>query len=442
MSNPVSRLAARSLALCGLLLLLTPQMFTRTAWADAANEPVHLGTAANFAILSEAGITTTGVTAIVGHVGVSPIASTAMTGFGLTMDSSGEFSRSPVVTGNVYAADYAAPTPTLLGTAISNMETAYTDAEGRTNPIATELGAGNIGGMTLPPGLYKWSSDVMIPSEVILSGPSTGVWIFQIAGTLNISSGVQIQLSGGAHPGNIFWQVAGQTTLETSSVFQGNILGKTAIVIKDGAALNGRALAQTAVTLDGNAITRPLPPTTPTNLAVTAATPSDTRLTWTDTSIDEEGFQVMRWDAVSAVYTPVAFMGADATTYLDSGHVPGRRYVYYVQAFNSTGISRGSNKAWIAAPAAPTGLAVTVLSPTLNLLSWVDNSDNELYFGVMRWDPVTAVYTPVGGVGANTRTFTNGGLVPGRRYIYYVQAHNFIASSSGSNKVSVVLPAS
>ena len=189
--------------------------------------------------------------------GVSPIASTAITGFGLILHSSGRFSTSSHVTGKVYAANYAAPTPSMLTTAVGDMQTAYTDAAGRKNPRATNLGGGNIGGRVLSPGLYKWSTGVIIPADVTLSGGGNAVWIFQIAGTLNISSGKKVILSGGALPKNIFWQVAGKTTLGTTAVFNGNILCKTAIVLKTGAKLRGRALAQTAVTLDANVIKRP-----------------------------------------------------------------------------------------------------------------------------------------------------------------------------------------
>ena len=159
----------------------------------------------------------------------------------------------------VYAADYAVPTPANMTTAISDMEIAYTNAAGRTLPTATELGAGNIGGMTLAPGLYKWGTGVTIPTDVTLSGGANDVWIFQIAETLDISSATSVILSGGAQAKNIFWQVAGEVTLGTTSVFNGNILCQTAIVLNTGATLNGRALAQTAVTLNANAIVKPTP---------------------------------------------------------------------------------------------------------------------------------------------------------------------------------------
>lgn len=215
---------------------------------------VNLRSASNYVILSKSGISTTGTTAITGNMGVSPIAATAITGFGLVMDASNRFSMSSRVTGRVYAANYAPPTPTVLTTAISDMQTAYTDAAGRTLPDFTELGAGNIGGMTLAPGLYKWSSAVTIPTDVTLSGTGRDIWIFQIAQTLDISSGKKVILRNGAVAKNVFWQVAGQTTLGTTSTFNGIILGHTAVVMQTGARLNGRALAQTAVTLDANIV--------------------------------------------------------------------------------------------------------------------------------------------------------------------------------------------
>ena len=192
-----------------LVLTLVP---TGEVLGSAPRAPVDLGSAGNFVILAKAGISTTGTTSIVGNIGVSPVAATYITGFGLTMDSSTQFSTSSLVTGKVYAADYASPTPTVMTTAISNMQTAYTDAAGRTLPDSTELGAGNIGGMTLAPGLYKWSSGLLIPTDVTLSGSSNSIWIFQIAQNLDVSDGVHVLLSGGAQANNIFWQVAGQTT--------------------------------------------------------------------------------------------------------------------------------------------------------------------------------------------------------------------------------------
>ena len=228
---------------------------TGTSAAFAAGPAaVNLGTAGSYAILSKAGISTTGTTKITGNIGVSPIAASAITGFGLVLAGSGDFSRSSLVTGKVYAANYAAPTPSKLTTAVGDMQTAYVNAAARPAGV-TELGSGNIGGLTLVAGVYKWSTGVRIPTNVTLSGGKSDVWIFQIAGTLNISSAKKVILAGGALAQNIFWQVAGATTLGTYSTFNGNILDKTNIALQTGAVLNGSALAQTAVTLDANAVT-------------------------------------------------------------------------------------------------------------------------------------------------------------------------------------------
>lgn len=218
---------------------------------------VNLLSANNFTILAKSGISTTGTTLITGDIGVSPVAATFITGFGLSLSAESPYSTSPVVTGKIYAPGYANPTPVMMTTAIGDMETAYTEGAGRTNPTATELGAGNIGGLTLAPGLYKWGTSVIIPTDVTLFGSANDVWIFQIAQNLAISSSVKVLLSGGAQASNVFWIVAGQTTLETNSVFNGNILDQTAIVLNTGASLHGRALAQTAVTLDANSVTAP-----------------------------------------------------------------------------------------------------------------------------------------------------------------------------------------
>jgi hypothetical protein len=226
-----------------------------SATAPAAQIPVNLGRAAGFTILAKSGISTTGATFILGDLGASPVSSTGITGFGLVMDPSNAFSTSSLVRGRIFAADYAARTRDLLTRTVHDMETAYTDAAGRTLPDFTELGAGNIGGMTLAPGLYKWGTGVSIPSNgVTLSGGSTDVWIFQIAQDLSVGNAAVVTLSGGAQASRVFWQVAGQATLGTTSAFKGVILCQTQIVLNTGAALMGRALAQTAVTLDANVV--------------------------------------------------------------------------------------------------------------------------------------------------------------------------------------------
>ena len=217
---------------------------------------LNLGTAGSYVILAKSGVSTTGVTAVVGDIGLSPAAASYVTGFALSSPAT-TFTTSAQVSGKVWAANYAVPTPANLTVAVLNMQTAYTDAAGRTSPTATELGAGNIQGMTLVPGLYKWGTGLSIPSAVTLAGAANDVWIFQIAQNLTVGNGAIVTLSGGAQAKNVFWQVAGQATLGTTSNFKGIILSKTLIAFNTGAMITGRALAQTAVTLNATAITNP-----------------------------------------------------------------------------------------------------------------------------------------------------------------------------------------
>lgn len=212
--------------------------------------PVPLGAASGYVILAKTGISSVPTSAITGNLGISPAAASAITGFSLTLGAGAAFATSAQVTGSIFAPDYAAPTPANLTAAISAMETAYTNAAGRTLPDHIELASGNIGGLTLPAGLYKWSSAVTIPSNVTLSGSSTDVWIFQIAGGVTQASGTRVSLSGGALASNVYWQVAGAVTIGTTARMEGQVLSQTGISLATGARATGRLLAQTAVTLN------------------------------------------------------------------------------------------------------------------------------------------------------------------------------------------------
>lgn len=213
-------------------------------------ETVNLGLAGEFVILSKTGITSVYKSSILGDIGTSPITGAAMT------LSCGE------VTGSVFSVDAAGPAckttnATRLGLAVLDMQTAYNDAAGRSNPDYLNLGAGTIGSITLLPGLYKWSSSVNIPTDITISGSSTDIFIFQVAGTLKMSSAVRVTLEGGVQAKNIFWVVADAVTFGTTSHFEGNILGQTGINMQTGATINGRMLAQTAVTLQMNTVVEP-----------------------------------------------------------------------------------------------------------------------------------------------------------------------------------------
>jgi hypothetical protein len=235
------------------LAVLFGIFMTGAASADAGvgPVPVSLGAADTFAILSQSGITDVYRSAIVGDVGTSPITGAAL------LLTCGE------VSGKIYTVDAAGPLPcavtdaTFLTLAVGDMGFAYDDAAGRLSPNFTELGAGEIGGLTLAPGLYKWGTGLLITTDVTLSGGPNDVWIFQVAGTLNQANSTRVTLAGGALAKNIFWQVAGAVTLGTNAHFEGVVLGKTMIAVNTGASVNGRLFAQTAVTLQMNAITEP-----------------------------------------------------------------------------------------------------------------------------------------------------------------------------------------
>jgi hypothetical protein len=226
-----------------------------TGGSTASLAVVGLGTSINYVILAKTAINNSPTSSVTGDLGLSPAATSYITGFALT-NATG-YATSSQVTGSIYAADMVSPTPINLTTAVSDMITAYNDAAGRPSPDFSELGTGNIGGKTLSSGLYKWTSTVTIPSDVTIKGSATDVWIFQISGNLNMSSSVNINLTGGALAKNIFWQVAGQATFGTTSHFEGVLLSMTGITFQTGASMNGRALAQTAVVLDGNVLVKP-----------------------------------------------------------------------------------------------------------------------------------------------------------------------------------------
>ncbi len=228
--------------------------------------PVALGgstdvaAAGSYVLLAKTGITNvTGSSITGGNLGLSPAAASFVTGFALIADSSNVFatSASVVAPGKIYASNYAAPTPTNLTTAVLAMQTAYTDAAGRTDPDFLNLGSGNLGGKTLTPGLYTWGTGVTIPTSLTIAGSATDTWIFQISNDLDQSAATQVILSGGAQAKNVVWQVAGKVTIHATAHMEGVILCKTGITLQTGASMHGRALAQTLVAIDDNAITAP-----------------------------------------------------------------------------------------------------------------------------------------------------------------------------------------
>jgi hypothetical protein len=232
-------------------------------------EAVDLGTAGNYAILTKAGITTTLVTDITGDIAVSPIGGTAMTGF-VTTTTGAAFEESPFVTGSMFASNYAVPTPSTLTVAVLNMQTAYTDAASRPNADGARinLGAGSLGGVLpggpdapLTTGVYTFGTDVLLKGDIHFQGGRDDVFIIQTSGSVVQSGGYKVILdttaAGTPQAENIFWQVAGLVKVEASAHMKGILLVATAVNFITSASLEGRVLAQTACTLQGNKITEP-----------------------------------------------------------------------------------------------------------------------------------------------------------------------------------------
>jgi len=236
--------------------LSEPKVWTfTTAAAGSGPAPVNLGTAANYVMLAKSAISTVPDSVITGDVGLSPAAESYMTGFSQT-DATG-YATSFQVAGFLYAADMAPPTSSNLTTAVEDMMTAYTDAAGRSTPDFLNQGAGEIGSLSLAPGLYKWTSSVTIGSDVTINGGSNDVWIFQVSGDLTLSSDFDVILSGGAQAKNIFWQVSGEVIMGTGSHFEGIVLCETNITMNTGSSINGKLLAQTQIAIDQSTVTNP-----------------------------------------------------------------------------------------------------------------------------------------------------------------------------------------
>jgi len=228
-----------------------------------AGTPVDLGSAENFVILSKTGITNTDAhtSVITGDIGSSPITAAAMDNVFCSEIYGTIYGADVHYTGNEDVICFAGTVPdnTLVANAILDMGIAYRDAAGRTTPDYTELYAGDISNRTLTPGLYKWSTGVLINTSVTLSGSASDIWIFQIAGDLTQAAATSVILIGGAQAKNIFWQVGGGTgvALDTTAHFEGVILAAKGITVNTGATVNGRLLAETVVTLDKNVVTQP-----------------------------------------------------------------------------------------------------------------------------------------------------------------------------------------
>ncbi len=215
--------------------------FTTSAPCPPPAGAIALGAACSFGMLGATpSITSAGPTNVTGDIGIWPAAS--IVGF-----------PPGTLTGVKHAADGVAQT------AQGDLTTAYNNAAAAAGGIVLPADAG---GLTLAPGVYKTTSaqpTLGITGNLTLSGPASGVWIFQVVSTLTTAAGnSQVILSGGATSHNVFWQIGSSATLGTNTIFAGTIMAHTSITATTGATLNGRALASTgAVTLDSNPINVP-----------------------------------------------------------------------------------------------------------------------------------------------------------------------------------------
>ncbi len=210
-----------------------------TGPAATVRDPINLASAASFAVLAHTQITNSGPTTICGDLGLSPG----------TLVSGG-----PVLS----CGGVSHVTDTAAAQAQADLTIAYNDAAGRTSPA---LVAGNLGGKTYYPGLYKSTSGLAISSGDLTldaQGNANGVFIFQIASTLIVSSARQVILAGGAKAANVYWQVGSYCSVDTTASMVGTIMAHNQITFNTGAVLAGRALSQIdQVTMLTNTITKP-----------------------------------------------------------------------------------------------------------------------------------------------------------------------------------------
>lgn len=244
------------------LVLAAGVMGSQSALA-AGPGPVNLGSTAHFTILSGAAITQPTAGGVIhGDVGASPISGSAI---GIPPSQ---------VIGTIYAVDDTgtqAPNvvvdPTLLSAAKGDLTIAFNDAAGRTPVPSGDFlnpNGGNIGGLNLVPGLYKFDTTALITgSDVTLTGGPNDVWIFQIGTDLQVGSDTAVILAGRAQARNIFWQVGTSATLDTGSSFKGTIMADQSITMNVASSIDGRTLASSggvAFSGDGGGLPEPAKP--------------------------------------------------------------------------------------------------------------------------------------------------------------------------------------
>jgi len=224
---------------------------TVTVVVSCANPAaVDLGTAGNYVILAETGISNVPSSDVTGDLANSGTA----TQIGISCAE---------VTGTIYKIDGTGDAcfiqaTSAINTAITDKGNAYTTANGQADCV-TELGAGTLSGLTLARGTYVWAGNVTIPTDLHLDavGDPNARWVFQIGGTLTMASNMSVILDNGASAQNITWTVADYTQLGTGSHLEGTVIGFSYIALMTGSSVNCRLLSHTQVVLDKNVVTQP-----------------------------------------------------------------------------------------------------------------------------------------------------------------------------------------
>ena len=220
---------------------------------------VTLGTASDYAILAQSGVTSTASgSAVTGDVGLNA-AEGGFTGFGQTVaPATPSFATSTLVNGKMFARSYADPTPANLATATTDASNAYADAAAKVTTFPVNPTAGTISAANNPvaPAVYNWTTAVSL-SDVTLNGGPNDVWVFQIGGALNQAAASTVTLTGGAQAKNVFWQVGSAVTLGAGAHLVGTVLSNAGITLGAGSVVDGRLLATTAVTIDTSTVTKP-----------------------------------------------------------------------------------------------------------------------------------------------------------------------------------------
>jgi cell division septation protein DedD len=262
------RLRRNATTALGLLVLASLLALTLARASGAAATAVPLGTAGSFAVLAGAGISDTGPTTVNGDVGTYPT---------ITMVGT----SSMTINGTNHASDG------VTQQAQTDLVGAYNNAaaQGPTNPIVADLG-----GQSLPPGVYNSASSIGLTGALTLDGRGdpNAVFVFQAGSALTTASASSVVLVNGAQACNVFWQITSSATLGTGSTFRGTLIALQSITVTTGVTVDGRILARNgAVTLDTDTISRSgcSAPAATTAATTTAAATTAAATTTTTTAV-------------------------------------------------------------------------------------------------------------------------------------------------------------